>query len=222
MDFSKATIAEINEFAIEHGYDIASCQDRPSIGDTLEKHIDWQGIGEIESVQDICDALQMMAYDAQENARQYSLFEIWASAINGREDSEEAWEAYDEGINEGILKYIEENREDIVSDVQESECVELGIEVPAWIEHDIILGDVEAIQQGGCASGAYMPAVTYALAQETMAKYGDDVLDYIQETLGELPAPPSEVSWSGLAVYYLSCAIELWASSIDVDEILSE
>lgn len=42
----------------------------------------------------------------------------------------------------------------------------------------------------------------------------NDVLDYIQEALGELPAPPDDVSWSGLAVHYLSCAVELWAHGI--------
>lgn len=93
----------------------------------------------------------------------------------------------------------------------------LDIDIPAWIEGDITPSDVAAIIQGGCASGAYMPAVTYHKALETMAKHGDDVLQYIDDALGELPQPPRDTSWSGLAVFYLSTAVELWASSVESD-----
>ena len=93
----------------------------------------------------------------------------------------------------------------------------LDIHVPAWIEQDITGADVAAICEGGCASGAYMPAVTYHVALTTMAEYGDDVLQYIEDALGDLPAPPSDVSWSGLAVHYLSGAVELWAASAEAE-----
>lgn len=93
------------------------------------------------------------------------------------------------------------------------------IEVPAWINQDITPADVAAIVQGGCASGAYMPAVTYHEALTTMHEHGDDVLDYIQDTLGELPNTSAE-SWTGLAVAYLSTAVELWACDIE-DELTS-
>lgn len=72
--------------------------------------------------------------------------------------------------------------------------------------------DLQAILQGGCASGAYMPAVSYYTASKCMGEHGDDVLDYIEESLGELPEPEKGTSWSGLAVHYLSCAVELWVS----------
>lgn len=84
--------------------------------------------------------------------------------------------------------------------------------IPAWIEQDITPYDVAAIYEGGCNSGAYMPAVTYFFATATMAKHGDDVLQYIEELDGELPRPPAESSWSQIAVFYLSIAVELWAS----------
>jgi hypothetical protein len=87
-------------------------------------------------------------------------------------------------------------------------------DVPAWIEQDIESDQVQAIYEGGCESGAYMPAVTYYDARQTMAEHGDAVLDFIQEQVGELPRPSDEVSWSGLAVHYLSYAVELWASNI--------
>ena len=84
---------------------------------------------------------------------------------------------------------------------------------PTFITQDITPYDIAAINQGGCASGAYMPAVTYHLATETMAEHGNAVLDYIYETYGEVPAPPQNESWSGMAVFYLSTAVELFCSA---------
>ena len=89
------------------------------------------------------------------------------------------------------------------------------VDIPAWVAQDISPNDVAAIVQGGCASGAYMPAVTYHDAAQTMARHGDDVLQYIQDALGELPKPSDDESWSGFACFYLSAAVELWASSVE-------
>lgn len=92
-------------------------------------------------------------------------------------------------------------------------------EIPAWIDQDITPADVAAICQGGCDSGAYMPAVTYWQALETMGSHGNDVFDYLENALGEMPtpSPPNDhfQSWSGLACYYLSYAVELWAQSTE-------
>lgn len=90
---------------------------------------------------------------------------------------------------------------------------------PAWIDEGLEYYDIEAIQQGGCASGSYMPAVEYYNASKIMAEHGDKVLDYIEENLGEMPSPPKGESWSGIAVFYLSYAVELWAASFDLDEV---
>lgn len=91
----------------------------------------------------------------------------------------------------------------------------LNITVPAWIDQDISPYDIAAICQGGCASGAYMPAVTYHDALKTMSNNGDDVLQYIEDALGELPAPKAGESWEAMACYYVSCAVELWAYSLE-------
>lgn len=91
---------------------------------------------------------------------------------------------------------------------------ELDIDVPAWIEDDITGRDIAAIEQGGCASGAYMPAVTYHTAAQTMSKHGDDVLEYLQDVYGELPTPAKGESWSGIACHYLSLAVETWALGV--------
>jgi hypothetical protein len=91
------------------------------------------------------------------------------------------------------------------------------VDVPAFIEQNIFATDVASIIQGGCASGAYMPAVTYYDAKQTMNEHGDDVLQFIEDAYGELPQPPAGKSWSGLACFYLSCAVELWAHGVEVE-----
>ena len=100
---------------------------------------------------------------------------------------------------------------------EDTAVTDFDIDVPAWIDQYITAIDVAAICQGGCASGAYMPAVTYHTASATMAEHGDDVLDYIRESMGELPAIEGD-SWKGIAVKFLSAAVELWASGIE-DEL---
>ncbi len=91
-------------------------------------------------------------------------------------------------------------------------------EVPAWIEQDIDGNQIANIQQGGCESGAYMPAVTYYKALETMSEHGDEVLQHIQDCYGELPKPRDDESWAGMAVHYLSISVELWAGGFEVLE----
>ena len=93
-----------------------------------------------------------------------------------------------------------------------------GIEVPRWIDSEIDGTQVAAIIQGGCASGAYMPAVTYHQALATMGEFGDSIFDYIEEVYGDpsfiFGDDLSNKSWSGMAVHYLSFAVELWASAV--------
>jgi hypothetical protein len=102
------------------------------------------------------------------------------------------------------------------------------ITIPSWIDQDISPSRVAAICQGGCSSGAYMPAVTYSDALETMHLHGDSadgVLNYLEDTLGGLPKPPNDISWSGLACHYLSRAVECWASSVTLplqDELMAQ
>ena len=103
----------------------------------------------------------------------------------------------------------------------DSPVADLGFIVPSWIEQDITGADIAAIVQGGCASGAYMPAVTYRQAVETMGEHGDDVLQFIEDVLGEIPPPEPHMLWVGMAVHFLSTAVELWASSVE-DEVRFE
>jgi hypothetical protein len=90
----------------------------------------------------------------------------------------------------------------------------LGIIIPEWIDQNIDASTIASIVEGGCSSGAYMPAVTHHMALRTMSDHGDDVLQYIDDAMGELPAYRNDTSWSVLACLYLSCAVEIWASDI--------
>ncbi len=83
---------------------------------------------------------------------------------------------------------------------------------PAWITEPLSPADIAAVNQGGCESGAYMPAVTYHTANMTMAVHGDDVLQYLEDMAGQLPTPPQDICWSGLAVFYLSRAVETFCA----------
>ena len=99
----------------------------------------------------------------------------------------------------------------------QQDLAEIGINYPLWIE-SMSPCDMIAIYEGGCASGSYMPAVTYHAANKTMSEYGDSVLEYIEDSYGNLPQPINGASWSGLAVYYLSMAVELWVSN-NIDNV---
>ena len=85
------------------------------------------------------------------------------------------------------------------------------LDIPKWIDQDLSPNDIAAINQGGCESGAYMPAVTYYTASQTMAEHGDDVLDYLDDHDNKRDLPHG-ISWVGMAVFYLSDAVELFCA----------
>ena len=71
------------------------------------------------------------------------------------------------------------------------------------------ISELQSILQCGCASNAHR-SVYYFEAQQCMSKHGDEVLEYIENAMGELPAIPNGSSWSQIASTYLVIAIELW------------
>ena len=94
------------------------------------------------------------------------------------------------------------------------EVIESMNNQPEWITQPLDIADIQAVNQGGCASGAYMPAVTYYDAVKVMADHGDDVLDYLDD-IGSETDIPAGTSWSGIAVHYLSMAVEFWCMQFD-------
>lgn len=100
----------------------------------------------------------------------------------------------------------------------EANTESIDIEIPAWMEADRIPHDtleelaswVRNLSYGGCASGVYMPAVTYHTARQTMNEHGDDILEFIESRLDTIPTLAG-ASWSGLCCHFVSVAVELWA-----------
>jgi len=100
---------------------------------------------------------------------------------------------------------------------------------PGWVTQPLSPSDIASILQGGCASGAYMPAAKYYDAAQTMSHYGDDVLEYIEYVTGEIPAVDmTDHSWTGLACHYLSMAVELFClehcdlADLEIDDSITD
>lgn len=94
-----------------------------------------------------------------------------------------------------------------------AEPLHVALNMPAWIDRTVLYcaDDLIAVVQGGCASGAYMPAVTYCTAQATMGAHGDAVLEYLDDHgYLEPEFAPTDTSWSGIACHYLSLAVGVW------------
>jgi len=106
------------------------------------------------------------------------------------------------------------------------------VEFPDWIDRDsfvemnhdrdeeiVWVSSIKDLNYGGCASGCYMPAVTYYKARQTMAEHGDEVLAHIWEQLGEIPAPSDDThpSFSAACCHWLSMAVEMWAQTVLLD-----
>ena len=102
------------------------------------------------------------------------------------------------------------------------DTVEALKDQPDWLvamDDDLTIYDVKSIQQGGCASGAFMPAVTYYTAKQIMAEHGDDILDYIGDIYAEPVAIEQDESWGSFNCRVVSMAVEMWCSNFDLDGV---
>jgi hypothetical protein len=99
---------------------------------------------------------------------------------------------------------------------EDSPAKDAGIEVPEWIDQDILLGQIEDIFLGGCDSGAYMPAVTYHEALKTMHEHGSKVFDFLEEHDFNTTALiySATASWPAWACKLVSAAVEHWAFTV--------
>lgn len=116
-------------------------------------------------------------------------------------------------------------------------------EVPEWLrEQGLLEGLLAEIELGmyvgqaldtakhGCASGTYMPAVTYWQAKAVMAEFGDDILNYLSEHCFGESVDWNRVtmfllnSWGQACSFFHSLAVELWCQSLEaaMDDIQEE
>lgn len=88
-------------------------------------------------------------------------------------------------------------------------------DIPRWITQLSWTGqEVKDLAEYGCGKCCYRPAVINCEALKTMGEYGDDVLEYLEEMGAASTDDLAGFSWSGMAVEYLSTAVETWASSV--------
>jgi hypothetical protein len=93
---------------------------------------------------------------------------------------------------------------------------------PWWPSCDLSIAEISGIQFGGCAGYAYMAVCDHASACDHMGIHGDEVLSYLDDIFGETPAIPAGYSsWSGLATYYLSLAVECYVSQYNVKRMIA-
>lgn len=79
------------------------------------------------------------------------------------------------------------------------------------------MGELLSIQNCGTAGNAHK-SVFYYEASQCMNVHGDEVLTYIEESLGQLP-DVSGKGWTEMASVYLSCAVELWCGQFDLEGV---
>ena len=84
-----------------HGHGFA-CHNLPSIGDAIDRSLDWVGLGKVVTAEHIAEYHEVLCFAAESNSREYSPFEFTAHEFNESEDSESLWEAFEAGTSDSI------------------------------------------------------------------------------------------------------------------------
>jgi hypothetical protein len=83
--------------------------------------------------------------------------------------------------------------------------------------------ELKAIKEGGCESGAYMPAVTYSTALKCMYEHYEEIEAIFQDHGYEsIEFDLESETFAGFSSRLVSMAVELWVSSIETDHISYE
>lgn len=98
------TTADAQELGRDRGMESAMFADMPKIGDRVEKFDLPNFEGLIKSIEDCQEVFLESAAESETNSRQFTPFEFTSKEINEHAEFEaaELWEAFDEGIIEGI------------------------------------------------------------------------------------------------------------------------
>jgi hypothetical protein len=102
----------------------------------------------------------------------------------------------------------------------EREVREAGVFTPDYVKGGVTFSTVAAIYQGGCESGAYMPAVTYYDARQTMAEHGDEIVDDIRDSGAfdeNYLAIREDEDFSWYCCRMVSAAVEFWAYTTTIN-----
>ena len=99
--YQSADLERAYRLGWNHGHGIA-CHNTPSIGDAIDRSIDWVGLGKTVTPENIAEYHECLCYAAEINSREYSPFEFVAHEFNESDDSESLWEAFESGIADSI------------------------------------------------------------------------------------------------------------------------
>lgn len=99
------TIESVAELGFQLGIDLVEYN--------WQDAVDWKAYQDSdlempESFSELGEKIAELAWQASENYHQYSPLESFAKELNEAEDSEELWNAYDEGVYQGIEARINE------------------------------------------------------------------------------------------------------------------
>lgn len=107
MKYRKGTLRDAFTDGFERGYNCASWQDLPEVGQKLWTEAD----GRVEVDEDNqWELVESMAFESESTDRSYSPFEHRAAQYNRAKNSEALWEAFDAGISSGVFANVAERR----------------------------------------------------------------------------------------------------------------
>ena len=98
---SDKSLADAYRRGWNHGHGVA-CQNVPKIGDLISRAVDWVGLARRVTAENIREYHGLLCDVAVDHSRYYSPFEHTASEFNGAENSEELWEAFEDGTADSI------------------------------------------------------------------------------------------------------------------------
>lgn len=104
MTNERITTEDARNAGLERGRTIASWAEMPEAGKTYRTESD--GDVTVESKADAETVMLSACYETESNDRQFSPFELTAYELNEQDDSEELWEAFEDGISDGIAETI--------------------------------------------------------------------------------------------------------------------
>jgi len=84
-----------------HGHGVA-CHNVPTIGDKIDRCVDWVGLGDRVTADNIREYHACLTHAGADNSRCYSPWEFTAHWINSNEQHESMWEAYEAGTGDAI------------------------------------------------------------------------------------------------------------------------
>ena len=95
-----------------HGHGVACCN-VPSIGGWISKNVDYVGLGDRVTAENVREYHELLCHAADGHSRQYSPFEFTAHEFNESEYADDLWEAFEAGtgasISHDLSSYTDED-----------------------------------------------------------------------------------------------------------------